>query len=114
MKRITKRSELIKLAHELNVRADWHEPDEQDLTAIVAGTHFDNTGIWPISTMHAADVDHRVELHVFLYRTEIVNGDRLPVGEPIAAVNLATLFAWATGYESNENVKVMTQILKGK
>lgn len=85
MRRIRTQAELIDLARELGVRPDWHEPDEQGLTACTAGTSFDNAGFWPTS-----EADYTVEQHVILYKN----------GEAVAAVNLATLFAWATGWES--------------
>lgn len=85
MKRITKREDLIALAAELGTRKDWHEPDEQNLTAKVFGKGFDNAGTWndDYSQYLLHDTE---ELHVILYRHE----------QPIASVNLATLFAWAT------------------
>lgn len=83
MKRIDKKSELIELAEELGVRPDWHEPDEQDVEAIVRGKNFDNAGFWPLPERTFE------ELHVTVYQ-----GHRA-----VAQVNLATLFAWATGLE---------------
>lgn len=84
MKRITKRSELIDLANKLGVRPEWHEPDEQSVTATVKGRRFDNAGFWP-------DASHPsiLERHVILKQN----------GKPVGAVNLATLFAWATGFD---------------
>jgi hypothetical protein len=77
------RSELIDLHRELGLRADWHEPDEQDVTARTEGSTFDNAGFWgvPGSALNQ-------ELHVVIYQQD----------RAVAAVNLATLFAWATGY----------------
>lgn len=91
MKKIFYRTELIELARELGVRADWHESDEQDVAAHVVGVSFDNAGFWP-----ADDIPYTapeiVELHVILERA----------GQPVAAVNLATLFAWATGRDNSD------------
>lgn len=82
MLRITDRSQLVALARELGTRKDWHEPDEQGLTASLFGTTFDNAGFW-------ASADYRdlgyEEIHVILYKND----------HAVAAVNLATLFAWA-------------------
>ncbi|MEU0398361.1 hypothetical protein ABZ208_37585 [Streptomyces sp. NPDC006208] len=90
LKRITTRAELTTLAHELGVRPDWHEPDEQDVTVKVAGKQFDNAGFWPRDGVTGmAHYDEIEELHVTLYQN----------GQPVAAVNLATLFAWAAGLE---------------
>lgn len=84
MKRIKTKAELIALANELGVRPDWHEPDEQDVTVTVKGRRFDNAGFWPESSDPCA-----TERHVIIKQA----------GKPVAAVNLATLFAWATGLE---------------
>lgn len=76
-------SDLLELAKELRVRPDWHEPDEQGVTARVAGEVFDNAGFW--GDGHSG-VDE--ELHVNIYKGNHV----------VAQVNLATLCAWATEY----------------
>lgn len=76
-------SDLLALAKELGVRRDWHEPDEQDVTAAVDGKVFDNAGFW--GDGHGG-VDE--ELHVNIYQGRHV----------VAQVNLATLCAWATEY----------------
>jgi len=84
--RINTRGELLKLKEELGVRADWHEPDEQEVAAKVFGHGFDNAGFW------GPGVDPYLpyaEQHVVIYHS----------GVAVAAVNLATLFAWATGYD---------------
>lgn len=90
MKKITTRVELLQLKTELGVRDDWHEPDEQDVTAEVRGVSFDNAGFWPAEERPYA-APEVIEQHVVLYRD----------GAPVAAVNLATLFAWATGHEAD-------------
>jgi hypothetical protein len=82
MQRITRQSELAALAAKLGVRPDWHEPDEQKLTAEVKGESFDNAGTWPESP----DIPPVIlETHVILSQDD----------QPVAAVNLADLFAWA-------------------
>lgn len=86
MRRITKKSELVALAAELGVRSDWHEPDEQDVEASVHGRFFGNDGFWADHRSHYMEYE---EQHVVLYQS----------GRVVAAVNLATLFAWATGLE---------------
>jgi hypothetical protein len=93
--RINKRDDLVALANELGVRRDWHEPDDRGVTAEVRGASFDNAGFWGIKEEAGflARHGHRgavaVEMYVTLYKD----------GEPVAEVNLATLFAMATGYE---------------
>lgn len=91
MRKINTRAELIELARELGMRQDWHEPDEQNVTAYVTGRElsFDNA---------MGGGDER-ELHVVLCEHVVENGVARR-GRDIAVVNLATLFAWATGYES--------------
>lgn len=79
MKRISKRNDLVKLARQLKVRPDWHEPDEQEVTATMHGQTFNNAGFWGIGS------NHKWEMYVTLYKD----------GKPVAEVNLATLFAWA-------------------
>lgn len=89
MKRIDSLKDLHALTRELGVAGDWHESDAVEVTAEVHGTIFDNAGSWP--GLGAFDKD--AEMHVILKRE----------GEPVAAVNLATLFAWATGYKGWED-----------
>jgi hypothetical protein len=86
MKRIRTKKELVELARELGVRPDWHEPDEQGVSAVVYGQSFDNAGFW--DDQRSAGLMHE-EMYVILYVG----------GSPAASVNLATLFAWATGLE---------------
>jgi hypothetical protein len=87
MKRITNKAEFVELAKELGVRSDWHEPDEQEVTAHVWGTSFDNAGTWPHDESGIDPV--AVEKYVMIYQH----------GEAVAVVNLATLCAWASGLE---------------
>ena len=89
-KRIDTRKELTDLARELRVRDNWHEPDEQEVTARVHGDSFDNAGFWghwkgELDTFG----DGQQEMWVELFKD----------GQPVAEINLATLLAFATGYE---------------
>lgn len=97
MREIKTRAELVQLAKDLGVRPDWHEPDEQDVTAEIYGNayNFDNAmGPGEFYGQH----NERAELHVVLrHYNDTMDGP----GEKIAVVNLATLFAWATGYEGD-------------
>jgi hypothetical protein len=86
MKRIITKAQLAELAKELNIQPDWHEPDEQEVTAVVRGERFDNAGFWGEARLTGRTYE---EISVILRHD----------GEPVAAVNLATLFAWATGLE---------------
>lgn len=88
--KINTRQQLIELARTLRVRPDWHEPDERGITARVHGDDFDNAGFWghykgKLNTYGAGHQEMWVEL--------------IQDGEPVAEINLATLFAMATGYE---------------
>ena len=90
-KRITTRADLVTLARDLGVRPDWHEPDEQEVTATTEGVSFDNAGFWPKSS-ESSDYPYHpsiIEMSVTLSKG----------GKPVAVVNLATLFAWAAGLE---------------
>jgi hypothetical protein len=89
MKIINTRAELVALAAELGVRADWHEPDEQGLIAIPEGFVFDNAGFWPDRGDNRYRSPDVIEQHIILRQH----------GKDVAAVNLATLFAWATGLD---------------
>jgi hypothetical protein len=97
VKRIYTRRELVALARELKVRPDWHEPDEQDLTARVFGDSFDNAtapGRWYGGS---EDEPSRAELHVVLYRKASWSDENGTQDTPLAVINLATLLSWATG-----------------
>jgi hypothetical protein len=114
MKIITDRAEFAALARELGVRPDWHEPDEQGVRARVEGLSFDNAGFWPAQPFMT-----HVELHVIF--SVCGEGDHTVCdvwddgtclcecdgdgdhqhgpceARDVAAVNLATLCAWAAG-----------------
>lgn len=95
---IRTRQEFMDLAVSLGVRADWHEPDEQGVTARVEGTplNFDNAmgchwyGVWKEGD------EPQAELHLILSRKEIDEQGVARRGPDIAKVNLATLCAWAS------------------
>jgi len=86
VKRIRTRDELLTLKAELGVGSDWHEPDNEGVTASVHGVSFDNAGFWYRDNSAGKTYE---ELHVVLRKD----------GDEVAVVNLATLFAFATGYE---------------
>lgn len=88
--RIRDRAQLVALAEKLGVRPDWHEPDEQEVTATTHGIGFDNAGFWGKEYRSSYDGREFTEQYVILHKE----------GSPVAAVNLATLFAWATGYDN--------------
>jgi hypothetical protein len=93
MKMIHTQAELQAIARELGVRADWHEPDEQEVTAEVQGHSFDNAGFWGEETLTRHGYDWPgLEMYVTLYQD----------GKPVAEVSLATLFAMAAGTYTGE------------
>jgi hypothetical protein len=95
MKNIHSKKVLIKLAKQLGVRPDWHEPDEEGVDAKVFGNNFDNAGFWPKGS-GAKNFDGKevvLEKHVVIYKDK----------KPVAAINLATLLSFACGtYEGWE------------
>lgn len=102
MRIIQTRAQLIELARELSVRGNWHEPDEQGVTARVEGGKLDNAGFWPTreAMRHGSMSLPGVELHVVISRDSAEGCD--DCGQPhdredVAAVNLASLLAWASG-----------------
>ncbi len=106
MKTIQHKAELEKLAVKLGVRQDWHEPDEQGLTAKVFGRSFDNAGFWGSDYMEKnSAVDKSMEMFVQLLQDK----------KPVAEINLATLFAYAcqTGKDFNAG-KAPTRTMAGR
>jgi hypothetical protein len=94
IRRIDTREQLQELARELGVRHDWHEPDEQEVTVSVQGQSFDNAGFWGKWFLDSTAADREAgrfvcdaEFFVTIFRDK----------EPVAEVNLATLFAMACG-----------------
>ncbi len=85
VKRLVWKSELKELARELKVRPDWHEPDEQEVDAVVVGNNFDNAGFWPRECAIETKDRLIMEKYVIIKKN----------GKPVATVNLATLLAWA-------------------
>lgn len=89
--RIDNIRQLQEVARTLGVRPDWHEPDEQEVTAKVFGQSFDNAGFWPYDPSQPDDrcqgsLDSEcLEMYVQLYQA----------GRPVAVINLATLLAMA-------------------
>lgn len=76
------------VARELGVRPDWHEPDEQQVTAVVKGESFDNAGFWGSYQDIRRDITHGPAEEMFVQLRQN--------GETVAEINLATLFAIAT------------------
>lgn len=84
--RIDSLQQLREVYADLGVRPDWHEPDEQEVTAKFDGYCFDNAGFWPDCEQSTDLRDAKAtEMCIILYKGERV----------VAMVNLATLFALA-------------------
>lgn len=73
---IINQAQLEALRAELGLRFDWHEPDERGVTVEFSPGEFDNAMITP-----------GIEAGVYVLRD----------GERVAYINLALLFAFATG-----------------
>jgi hypothetical protein len=104
MELIHTRAQFVDFARRMGVRPDWHEPDEQGLTARVEGTplDFDNAGSWPAENgtnppaeLRTKGWEGTVELHVIFSEKDVEAGKAVR-GRDIACVNLATLCAWAS------------------
>jgi hypothetical protein len=95
IRRIDTKDQIKALAAKLGVRLDWHEPDEQKVTVQVAGDTFDNAGHWG-TAWDASRARYQEELGP---RIHLGGGEFcvtvLQDGQPVAEVNLATLFALA-------------------
>jgi hypothetical protein len=79
---ITSKKQLLDLAKGLGVRVDWHEPDEQEVTAKVFGKQFDNAGFYGSECTLSSE---QKEIYVALFKNNVL----------VAEINLATLFAFA-------------------
>ena len=88
---IETQTQLRDLARRLGVRADWHEPDEQGVSARVIGTRLDNAHGSDPEPPYTTTTD-RAEINVL-----ITQEDDEGVQRDIAVVNLATLLAFASG-----------------
>ena len=84
--RIDHLDQLQEVAALLGVRPDWHEPDEQEVTATFDGHCFDNAGFWPRSEQSEGIREHNSSEMCILLHKE---------GRLVAMINLATLFAIA-------------------
>lgn len=94
MKKINSKKELSELAKGLGVRPDWHEPDEQEVTARIIGSQLDNAMGADEEADKKIDVYHTpagfVETHHWgEYNVVISQKDK-----DVAVVNLATLLSW--------------------
>ena len=81
-----KRTELRKFAKKHGLREDWHEPDEQEVSARVVGTHLDNAFGESIGSKGV--LEGFQEIVVIVEREHGVGGQRI-------LINLSTLLAIA-------------------
>jgi hypothetical protein len=82
---IDNRQELRDFAGTYGLRSDWHEPDEQGISATVHGSSFDNAMRAGDGLTYLIDSAREAEMNVVLHHE----------GQPIAVINLATLLAFA-------------------
>jgi hypothetical protein len=108
IKRIRRKAELKALAKDLEVRKDWHEPDEQSLTTATFGKSFDNCGHWGLEFLSKREFEARTRLYDSGHTNtvedyQIEDAERFVEtfvvlykgGHAVAEINLATLFAFA-------------------
>lgn len=79
---INSKNQLKEIAKMLGVRNDWHEPDEQEVTAKVIGKHLDNAGFYGLD---CGLPNKNQELCVVIYQDK----------KPVAEIDIATLLAFA-------------------
>jgi hypothetical protein len=89
--RVTTRDQLLEVTRTLAVRSDWHEPEEQGVTARVHGECLDNAGFWGTEQILGS-----LRGPVYSGAGEELWAELFQDGEPVAEVNLADLLAWAT------------------
>lgn len=99
LNRIHSAKDLEEFRSAQGIRFDWHEPDEQGITAYTLGDHLDNA--------MGATVEHgHGELQIVIAKeVESEEGTSFDNAtfRPIAAVNVASLLSWATtGYRLAE------------
>ena len=80
--------QLAALADRLGLRRDWHEPDEQEVSARLVGTHLDNA-MGPGFIRGKSDTELEDPMTEFY---AIIEHD----GEQVAAVSICSLLAWAS------------------
>lgn len=79
--------QMAKLAHDLRVRPDWHEPDEQNVNARIIGTHLDNAmGSTTLPLPEDDPNNPNGEYNIVVTRD----------GTDVAVINLASLLSWAS------------------
>lgn len=104
--RLSNAADLAAVARRLGVAPDWHEPDSQEVRAMVHGAVLENGVRWPVGELNGfrapeviaqqdqSGLPWEARIHTpsdtHMYAT-ILQEDR-----PVAQVNLAALCAWAT------------------
>lgn len=92
--KIMDRQQLVDLAKAFGVSEEWHATSSQGLSCKVFGESFDNAGFWGRDINQPPEF---VELYATLYKDKI----------PVAEVNLATLFGWASIPSTNKGQEIM-------
>lgn len=95
---IQDRDDLERFRRTHGIRSDWHEPDEQEITATVIGHSLDT------ASTHVDDVyDHDESHHslTVVLHEQVVNEDSVVTGpgQPLAYVNLAQLLSWGCNFD---------------
>ncbi|QNE18153.1 hypothetical protein F1D05_09940 [Kribbella qitaiheensis] len=101
MQLITDRSEFTQFTEDNLSSTDWQHAAESYLDARVEGRAFTAHGHWPRESQRT--LKQPLEQHVILSRVIRDNfTGAVMVSTDIAAVNLATLFAWAAESPQNQ------------
>lgn len=103
MQRITDRSEFTQFTDDNLSSTDWCHAAESFLDARVEGRALTSDGHWPRGVQR--ELNQPLEQHVIFSR--VIRDDftgAVMVSTDIAAVNLATLCAWATESPQNQTV----------
>lgn len=80
---ITDPRQLRVLANKLGVNDEWHEPDQVEVGARLAGTHLDNAGFYGPDVPESMRSSEEFNI-VITHR-----------GFDVAVINIATLLGWA-------------------
>jgi hypothetical protein len=105
--RINDPAELEAFRTAYGLRTDWHEPDNNGITAYVIGDHLDNA-------MGPTVERGFGELNVVLVHEQTYNDVQGSVFLPIAVVNLATLLGWATDGARASQIDINAAIAAGE
>jgi len=95
---------LASLADTLGLRSDWHEPDESDVTATLVNPTYKGGNLFNLRETKIRHLDNaytdRTEAYLAIYKD----------GEVKARINIATLLALASGYDSRLEKRIYSKL----